>query len=176
MQPYFNLKANRPWPEPRRSNLEDITLTSAHAAAALTGILVGVAIVLSGIVVADVGPGLLGFLRYAIALLILIPFALAEGGARIEKRHLLPIALVGIGQFGLLVALTNLAVLYTSPANVALIFATLPIMSLVIERAQYHVSVDTWGDEAPTGDAVPRRLKVHAPFGCASAVSSLEIL
>jgi drug/metabolite transporter (DMT)-like permease len=102
------------------------------ATAALTGIQVGAALVASEAIVADVGSGRLGFLRYAIALLFLLPIVLASKAPAIARRHLLPIALIGIGQFGLLIAVLNFALLYTSSARVALVFATLPILTLAV--------------------------------------------
>ena len=81
---------------------------------------------------ADVGAGRLGFLRYAIALVFLLPFGLRAAGPPFRKSDLLPVALIGIGQFGVLVALLNIAVLYSSSARVSLVFATLPIVTLAV--------------------------------------------
>lgn len=103
----------------------------ALTAAAATGVQVGLALVASQAVVADVGVGRLGFLRYAVALLFLLPFALrVKSSTPIKRRDILPVALLGIGQFGLLIAFINLAVLYTSSVRVSLVFATLPLVTL----------------------------------------------
>lgn len=107
----------------------------ALAAAAATGVQVGAALVASGAVVAEVGAGRLGVLRYAIALVILVPLALAAKGPPVARRDLLPVCLLGIGQFGVLIALLNLAVMWTDPARAALIFATLPLMTVAVGRA-----------------------------------------
>ena len=104
----------------------------ALLAAAATGVQVGAALVASGAIVAEVGAGRLGFLRYAIALVFLMPFALRSTGPSIDKPDLLPVALIGIGQFGILIALLNVAVLHSSPARVSLVFATLPIVTLTV--------------------------------------------
>ena len=90
----------------------------ALLAAAMTGVQVGAALVASEAIVADVGAGRLGFLRYAIALVFLLPFGLRAAGPPFRKSDLLPVALIGIGQFGVLVALLNIAVLYSSSARV----------------------------------------------------------
>ncbi len=82
--------------------------------------------------VAEVGAGRLGFLRYAIALLILVPVAFLSSGRPVPRRDILPVALIGIGQFGVLVALLNVAVLHTASPRVALVFATLPIVTLAL--------------------------------------------
>lgn len=101
-------------------------------AAAATGVQVGAALVASEAVVGQVGAGRLGFLRYAIALIFLLPFALASSSEPVARRDLIPVALIGIGQFGVLIALLNVAVLYSSSARVSLVFATLPIVTLAV--------------------------------------------
>lgn len=101
-------------------------------AAAATGIQVGSALVASQLVVAEVGAGRLGFLRYAISLAFLLPFMLRSHAPKVKGRDLLPVSLIGMGQFGLLIALLNLAVLNTSSARVSLIFATLPLMTIAV--------------------------------------------
>ena len=104
----------------------------ALLAAALTGVQVGAALVASEAVVAEVSAGRLGFLRYAIALAFLLPVALVSPGASVARRDLAPVALIGIGQFGVLIALLNVAVLQSGSARVSLVFATLPIVTLGI--------------------------------------------
>ena len=104
----------------------------ALAAAAATGIQVGAALVATEIIVADVGAGRLGFLRYAIALFFLLIFVLLGKAKRIPAGDLIPVALIGIGQFGVLIALLNIAVLHTSSARVSLVFATLPLMTIAV--------------------------------------------
>lgn len=106
----------------------------ALACALATGVQVGAALVASQAVVAEVGTGWLGVLRYGLAVTFLLPLLLRRPGRPIARRHLLPLILLGIGQFGITIALLNLAVLYADAARVALVFATLPIVTLVIGR------------------------------------------
>ncbi len=113
----------------------------ALLAAAMTGVQVGAALVASEAIVADVGAGRLGFLRYAIALVFLLPFGLRAAGPAFRKSDLLPVALIGIGQFGVLVALLNIAVLYSSSARVSLVFATLPIVTLAVGWAMAREAI-----------------------------------
>ena len=113
----------------------------ALLAAAMTGVQVGAALVASEAIVADVGAGRLGFLRYAIALVFLLPFAVHAAGPAFRKSDLLPVALIGIGQFGVLVALLNIAVLYSSSARVSLVFATLPIVTLGVGWAMAREAI-----------------------------------
>lgn len=101
-------------------------------AAALTGIQVGAALVASQAVVADVGAGRLGFLRYAIALLFLLPLVRRRASPPISRRDLVPVALIGMGQFGVLILFLNVAVMHTSSARVSLVFATLPLMTIAL--------------------------------------------
>ena len=107
-------------------------MKSALAAAAATGVQVGAALVATEVIVAEVGAGRLGFLRYAIALMFLLVFVLFGKTRRIPRRDLGPVALIGIGQFGVLIALLNIALLHTSSARVSLIFATLPLMTIAV--------------------------------------------
>ena len=107
-------------------------MNRALLAAAATGLQVGTSLVASEAVVGEVGAGWLGFLRYAVALCFLLPFAFASSSRPFAGRDILPVALLGIGQFGLLIALLNLAVLFSTSARVSLVFATLPLMTLVV--------------------------------------------
>ena len=106
---------------------------SGAAAGLLTGIQVGAALFASQLVVGEVGVGLLGLLRYGIALLFLLPLLILEPSKPVARSDWLPIILLGLGQIGVMIALLNTAVFYTSAARVALIFATLPAVSLLID-------------------------------------------
>lgn len=102
------------------------------AAAAGCGILVGAAMVATRFVIDQTEPASLALLRYAIGVLCLLPPALLSARARFAARDLAPIALLGIGQFGILVALLNYGLQFTSSAMGALIFATLPLLTMVL--------------------------------------------
>lgn len=110
-----------------------MTHGSGAVAGLLTGIQVGAALFASQLVVGDVGVGLLGVLRYGIALLFLFPLLLLKPSTPVARSDWLPIILLGLGQIGVMIALLNTAVFYTSAARVALIFATLPAVSLLID-------------------------------------------
>ena len=107
---------------------------SPHLLAALTGVQVGAALVASAAVVDVTGPAGLAFLRYAIAALLLLPFAWAafRRGPPMAGRDLVPVALLGVGQFGALIWLLNLAVARAAPSRVALVFAALPILTTAL--------------------------------------------
>ena len=111
----------------------------AAAAAAATGIQVGSAMVATRIVVDQAGPASLALLRYAIGFCCLVPFVLAAAPrARFARRDLLPIGLLGIAQFGLLIALLNYGLRVIPSARAALIFATFPLLTMVIAAALGH--------------------------------------
>lgn len=100
--------------------------------AAFTGVQVGAAIVASRAAVDDLGPTVLALFRYSIGVAMILPIALHLGWRRIPLRDLWVIAALGIGQFGILVALLNLAVLHISAGLGSLIFATMPVQTVVI--------------------------------------------
>lgn len=98
--------------------------------------LVGAALVATRGLVGQAGPASLALLRYLIGTLCLMPFALRGGLPRFAARDLLPIALLGIGQFGLLIVLLNWSLLYISSARAALVFATTPLLTMLLAAAR----------------------------------------
>jgi drug/metabolite transporter (DMT)-like permease len=115
----------------------------ALAAAAATGIQVGAATVATRSVVDQAGPVSLACLRYTIGLVCLLPPLLLGPRARLARRDLLPIGLLGIGQFGVLIVLLNVA-LQTIPAGrAALLFATMPLLTLLL-GAVLRLEALTW--------------------------------
>ena len=106
------------------------------AAAAATGIQVGSAIVATRFVVDQTGPASLGLLRYLIGVCCLLPPVLMSAPrARFDRRDLLAIGLLGIAQFGILIALLNYGLRFVPSARAALIFATLPLLTMVVAAA-----------------------------------------
>jgi drug/metabolite transporter (DMT)-like permease len=119
----------------------------ALAAAALAGIQVGACIAGSRWLMSDIGPLSLTLLRYAIALATLVPLLAAVGGARQALARLtaadaIRVALLGIVQFGLLIALLNFGLKHVDAGLGALLFATFPLMTLVIATAAGHERFD----------------------------------
>jgi drug/metabolite transporter (DMT)-like permease len=107
----------------------------AVLASAAVGIQVGAATVASRAVVGEVGPVTLALLRYAIGACCLLPFFFAAPRVRLAPRDLLAVAALGIGQFGILVALLNLSLLYITSARAVLLFATFPLMTMLLAAA-----------------------------------------
>jgi drug/metabolite transporter (DMT)-like permease len=109
----------------------------ALMAAAVVGVQVGACIAGSRWVVHELGPVSLTFLRYAIALASLLPFLAAAPRAlrRLTGREVLAVALLGITQFGLLIALLNIGLSHIGAGLGALLFATFPLMTMTLATA-----------------------------------------
>jgi drug/metabolite transporter (DMT)-like permease len=101
-------------------------------AAALVGIQVGSAIVATRFVLDQTQPASLALLRYGIGVLCLLPFLLNSVRSPFTKRDLIPISLLGITQFGIAAALLNYALQFIPSARAALMFATLPLQTMLI--------------------------------------------
>ncbi len=108
-------------------------------AAAAVGVQVGAAIVATRFVVGELGPATLAGLRYAIGLATLLPFVLAaREPATITPREWPRIALLGIGQFALLIALLNIGLQTLPAAKAALLFACFPLLTLLVAAGLGH--------------------------------------
>ena len=107
-------------------------MNKAVVAAAINGVLVGAAMVATRSVVDQAGPITLAMLRYAIGVLILAVPALTIGWPRFARRDLLPMALLGIGQFGILIALLNYGLQFISAARAAMIFSVFPLLTMLL--------------------------------------------
>jgi drug/metabolite transporter (DMT)-like permease len=104
-------------------------------AAAATGILVGVAMVATRFVIGQTAPASLAFLRYLIGCCCLLPAVLLAPRVRFAGRDLLPIGVLGIAQFGILIALLNYALQFIPSGRAALIFAALPLLTMLLAAA-----------------------------------------
>ena len=106
------------------------------AAAAVTGVQVGSAMVATRFVADQTGPASLALLRYVIGVCCLMPpMLLARHRVRFAARDLAPIALLGITQFGILIALLNYGLRSIPSARAALIFATFPLLTSLVAAA-----------------------------------------
>jgi drug/metabolite transporter (DMT)-like permease len=115
-------------------------------AAAATGVQVGAAIVASRYAVAEVPPLTLAMLRYAIGFCCLLPFVgwlnrplarmgKARAASKSIAKDLAAMAALGIGQFGVLIALLNAGLQHIAAAQAALIFSLFPLLTLVLAAA-----------------------------------------
>ena len=102
-------------------------------AAASVGIQVGAAMVATRLVVDESGPATLAMFRYAIGALCLLPVLRWQKlPMRFAKRDILPIAFLGIAQFGLLIALLNYGLAFIPAARAALLFASFPLLTMLV--------------------------------------------
>ncbi len=108
---------------------------AAAAAAAIAAVLVGTGMVATRFVIDQTDPVSLALLRYLVGSLCLLPPVLVSGWPRFERRDVLPIALLGIGQFGILIVLLNFGLQYIGSGLGALIFATLPLITMMLAAA-----------------------------------------
>jgi len=89
-------------------------------------------------VVEQTGPVSLALLRYAIGVLVLLPAVLLAARPRFAARDVAPIALLGIVQFGVLIALLNYGLRFIPSARAAVIFATVPLLAMLLAVALGH--------------------------------------
>jgi drug/metabolite transporter (DMT)-like permease len=104
-------------------------------AAATNGLLIGAAMVASRFALEQMPPATLALLRYSVGALCLLPPLLMIRRMRFERRDLVPVALLGIVQFGILVALLNWGLQRMPSARAALIFATFPLLTMLLAAA-----------------------------------------
>jgi drug/metabolite transporter (DMT)-like permease len=113
----------------------------ALTAAALTGIQVGAAITATRYVADAISPASLAFLRYLIGVACLVPVVAMAPRIRFARVDVLPIALLGIGQFGVLIALLNYGLKTVPAGRGALIFASFPLLTLMFAALVGHERV-----------------------------------
>ena len=104
----------------------------AVVAAAATGVQVGSAIVATRFVIDQTDPVTLGFLRYLIGFILLLYPALRAARGWFNRRDVLPIAVLGITQFGILIVFMNYGLKFIPSARAALIFATVPLLTMTL--------------------------------------------
>lgn len=115
----------------------------AVLAAAVTGVQVGATMAATRLVANDIAPASLAFLRYAIGVACLIPAVALARRVRFARADIVPIALLGIGQFGILIALLNYGLQTVPAGRGALIFASFPLITLVVAALIGHERVTT---------------------------------
>jgi drug/metabolite transporter (DMT)-like permease len=107
----------------------------ATLAAAAVGVQVGAATVASRFAIPETDPLTLGLWRYAIGVVCLLPFLLMRDRVRFAARDLLPMAILGTVQFGVLIALLNTALQTIPAARAAVIFALFPLITSLLAAA-----------------------------------------
>lgn len=147
-------------------------MTLALAAAAVTGVQVGAAMVASRYVVHEAGPATLTLVRYLVALVVIAPALARIPRPRFGWRDGAAVAGLGVLQFGLLIALLNVGLVFLPAVRASVLFNTFPLVTMLIAAAL--------GREALTGaktlGVLLAILGVAATFGDAvlSGVSAQE--
>jgi drug/metabolite transporter (DMT)-like permease len=103
----------------------------ALLAATAVGMQVGAATVASRFVIAETTPAALAMMRYTIGFACLAPLAMIGARVRFAPRDLVPICLLGVMQFGALVALLNFGLQTVPAGRAALILATFPLLTMI---------------------------------------------
>jgi drug/metabolite transporter (DMT)-like permease len=105
------------------------------AACAVIGAQNGLQITLTRYLADQVPPATLALGRYLVALALLGSLALATISFRWRARDLLPIAVLGVLNFGVMIAVQNHALHFLPSGRGALIFATFPFFTLLLSSA-----------------------------------------
>jgi drug/metabolite transporter (DMT)-like permease len=98
-------------------------------------VLVGAALVATRSIIDQASPASLAFLRYLVGVCCLLPLVPMAHRVRFAARDLLPIALLGVAQFGVLVVLLNWSLQYIPAARAALLFASMPLLTTLLAAA-----------------------------------------
>lgn len=97
--------------------------------------------VASRFVIDQTHPASLALLRYAIGVLCLLLPTLMAARRPFDHRDLLPIGLLGVIQFGVVVGLLNYALQFIPSARAALMFATFPLLTMLVAALLGHERV-----------------------------------
>ncbi len=91
--------------------------------------------VLSKFVLWHIAPVPLAMLRYLIGAFVIMPLLVRRGLPQFRKRDIAPIALLGIFQFGVLIALLNYGLQYIAAARAALVLSATPLLTMMVAIA-----------------------------------------
>jgi drug/metabolite transporter (DMT)-like permease len=152
------------------------THRAALLAAAITGVQVGAAMVATRLVAADIPPATLAMLRYAIGLLCLLPVLLWRRPAGFAPRDLVPVALLGIGQFGILIALLNWGLRSVPAARGAVLFSAFPLLTMLIATAIRQERLTAWKAGGVVLTMLGIALALEAPLGQKPGLGDLAVL
>ncbi len=107
-----------------------------HVALLVSATLLGMSFVGVRAIMADSeAPATLGFLRYGLAVLILLPFLMRITIPRLPLKTLILVVFLGVLQFGLFHIFVNTALQEIPASRGAVIFALIPILTTLIAAA-----------------------------------------
>jgi drug/metabolite transporter (DMT)-like permease len=105
------------------------------AAAAASSLLGGMSVVATRFVIAETDAVTLGMLRFGIGAACLLPLVLASRRARLARRDVAPVLLLGVLFFAVFPWLFNLSLSFTTAARGSLALSTLPLLTLAVAAA-----------------------------------------
>ncbi len=97
--------------------------------------------------IAETPPVLIAFLRFALAAVVMLPIALLRPGRppRMVGRQLVTVAVMGICGFSLAQAGSNLAQIYITATQAAIIQSVIPVLTAVLAAAVLRERLSSWG-------------------------------
>ena len=104
----------------------------APAAVTLSIIFLGSSFVATRMIVADIAPGLLAFLRFGIAVVVMVPFLIFGVRARIPLAHVPVFVVLGFLQYGIFQFLINTGLQHIPASRGAVIFSLIPILTMTV--------------------------------------------
>ena len=105
------------------------------AAAASFAVFTGMGVVAIRFVVTEWEPATLAFYRFTIASVTILPFLAFSRRARLERRDIVPVCVLGAAFFGLYPWVFGAGVVYIPASRGAVIFGAMPLVTMVVAAA-----------------------------------------
>ena len=102
------------------------------AAAAASAVFTGMGVVAIRFVVTEWEPATLAFYRFTIAAVTILPFLLFSRHARLERRDVVPVCLLGAAFFGLYPWVFGAGMVHIPASRGAVIFGAMPLAAMVL--------------------------------------------
>ena len=104
-------------------------------AAAVSAVFTGMGVVAIRFVVTEWEPATLAFYRFTIASVTILPFLAFSRHARLERRDVLPVCVLGVAFFGLYPWVFGAGMVYIPASRGAVIFGAMPLATVVVAAA-----------------------------------------
>ena len=105
------------------------------AAAVSFAVFTGMGVVAIRFVVTEWEPATLAFYRFTIASVTILPFLGFSRRARLERRDIVPVCVLGAAFFGLYPWVFGARVVYIPASRGAVIFGAMPLVTMVVAAA-----------------------------------------
>ena len=102
------------------------------AAAAASAVFTGMGVVAIRFVVTEWEPATLAFYRFTIAAVTILPFLVFSRRARLERRDIVPVCLLGAAFFGLYPWVFGAGMVHIPASRGAIIFGAMPLAAMVV--------------------------------------------